>query len=339
MDNTDIDAIILEAIKTNKEEKKKPYVEPKTSSIKIYRTQLKKLHAIVNNMDEEEDITMEGLAKIITNFDTVKKYLDNETNDFSNSTKKNYVNTALNIIMYIKDIDKYYKVKPIKINKIREAITTYWEQLIDKVNKKYLENTKVEEKHIDIKEFQEVLKTVRKTTDKNLDNKFLLQDFVLLLLYEGKYIPPLRNNYATLIITKPKDDLLSSENYLITDNGKNEILINQDKVDKKMGSKTYKINKSSILNKYLNKLINIRLEDNKDYLLENTEDNRLTPNGLTKLLQKIFKTYFDKKISSSDLRHIYISNLSPDLTNKKLSKIAEDMRHSIETQQKIYKKV
>jgi len=100
-----------------------------------------------------------------------------------------------------------------------------------------------------------------------------------------------------------------------------------------------KINKSSILNKYLNKLINIRLEDNKDYLLENTEDNRLTPNGLTKLLQKIFKTYFDKKISSSDLRHIYISNLSPDLTNKKLSKIAEDMRHSIETQQKIYKKV
>ena len=336
MDTETIDNLIVEAIKNNKEEKKKEFVEPKPSSIKIYRDQLKKLYQVVNG---NQDITMEGLAKIILNFDMVKKQLDNPENDYSNATKKNYVNNALNIIMYITDIDKFYKVKPIKINKIREAITTYWEQLIEKVNKQYLENTKVEEKHIDNKQFQEVLKSVRKTVDKNLDNKFLLQDYVLLLLYEGKYIPPLRNNYATLIITEPKDDLLSSENYLITDNGKNEILINQDKVDKKMGSKTYKINKSSILNKYLNKLIDIRLAENKDYLLENTEDNRLSTNGLTKLLQKIFLTYFNKKISSSDLRHIYISNLSPDLTNKKLDKIAKDMRHSIDTQQKIYKKV
>ncbi len=336
MDNTDIDTLIVEAIKNNKNEKKKPITEPKQSSIKIYREQLKKLYLSVNG---DIPITMEGLAGVIVNFDIVKKYLDKEENDFSNATKKNYVNTVLNIIMYITNINDYYKVKPIKINKIREAITSYWEQLIVKVNKKYLENTKIEEKHIDNKQFQEVLKSFRKTVDKNLDNKYLLQDFVLLLLYEGKYIPPLRNNYATLIITEPKDDLLSSENYLITNNGKNEILINQDKVDKKMGSKTYKINKSSILNKYLNKLIKIRLEETKDYLLENADDNRLSTNGLTKLLQKIFLTHFNKKISSSDLRHIYISNLSPDLTNKKLDKIAKDMRHSIETQQMIYKKV
>jgi len=336
MDNTDIDTLIVEAIKNNKNEKKKPITEPKQSSIKIYREQLKKLYLSVNG---DIPITMEGLAGVIVNFDIVKKYLDKEENDFSNATKKNYVNTVLNIIMYITNINDYYKVKPIKINKIREAITSYWEQLIVKVNKKYLENTKIEEKHIDNKQFQEVLKSFRKTVDKNLDNKYLLQDFVLLLLYEGKYIPPLRNNYATLIITEPKDDLLSSENYLITNNDKNEILINQDKVDKKMGSKTYKINKSSILNKYLNKLIKIRLEEDKDYLLENADGNRLSTNGLTKLLQKIFLTHFNKKISSSDLRHIYISNLSPDLTNKKLSKIATDMRHSIDTQQKIYKKV
>jgi len=336
MDTETIDNLIVEAVKNNKLSKNKPYTEPKQSSIKIYREQLKKLYFAVNG---DTPITIEGLAKIIVNFDMVKNYLDKPENDFSNSTKKNYVNNALNIIMYITDIDKYYNVKPIKINKIREAITTYWEQLIEKVNKQYLENNKVEDKHIDIKEYQNVLKNVRKLIDSKTDNKFLLQDYLLLLFYEGKYIPPLRNNYATLIITEPKDDLLSSENYLITNNGKNEILINQDKVDKKMGSKTYKINKSSILNKYLNKLINIRLEEGKDYLLENTEGNRLSTNGLTKLLQKIFLTHFNKKISSSDLRHIYISNLSPDLTNKKLDKIAKDMRHSIQTQQMIYKKV
>lgn len=336
MDTETLDKLIVEAIKNNKLSKNKEYVEPKPSSIKIYRDQLKKLYQSVNG---DIPITMEGLAKIITNFDMVKNYLDKEQNDFSNATKKNYVNNALNIVMYITNIDNYYKVKPIKINKIREAIQTYWEQLIEKVNKSLLENNKVEEKHIDNKQFQEVLKKFRKTIDNNPTNKYLLQDFVLLLLYEGKYIPPLRNNYATLIITEPKDDLLTSENYLITNNGKNEILINQDKVDKKMGSKTYKINKSSILNKYLNKLINIRLEEGKDYLLENTEDNRLSSNGLTKLLQKIFLTHFNKKISSSDLRHIYISNLSPDLTNKELDKIAKDMRHSLQVQQNIYKKV
>ena len=336
MDNDELDKLIVDAIKNNKLSKNKEFVKPKQSSIKIYRDQLKKLYLSVN---DNQDINMVGLAKIITNFDIVKNYLDNEKYEFSDSTKKNYVNNALNIIMYITNIDDYYNVKPIKINKIRDAITIYWEQLIQKVNKTLLENNKIEDKHIDNKQFQEVIKKVRKTVDKNLENKYLLQDFVLLLLYNGKYIPPLRNNYSTLIITEPKDDLLTSENYLITNNGKNEILINQDKVNKKMGSTTYKINKSSILNKYLNKLINIRLEEDKDYLLENTEDNRLSTNGLTKLLQKIFLTNFNKKISSSDLRHIYISNLSPDLTNKQLDKIASKMRHSLQVQQTIYKKV
>ncbi len=151
MDTETIDKLIIEAIKNNKEDKKKPYTEPKPSSIKIYRDQLKKLFQSVNN---NQDINMEGLAKIIVNFDMVKNYLDKPENDFSNATKKNYVNNALNIIMYITDIDKYYNVKPIKINKIREAIQTYWEQLIEKVNKQYLENNKVEDKHINISEFQ-----------------------------------------------------------------------------------------------------------------------------------------------------------------------------------------
>ena len=135
MDTETIDNLIIQAIKNNKEEKKKPYTEPKQSSIKIYREQLKKLYQSVNG---NQDITMEGLAKIIVNFDMVKNYLDKPENDFSNATKKNYVNNALNIVMYITDINNYYNVKPIKINKIREAITTYWEQLIEKVNKQYL---------------------------------------------------------------------------------------------------------------------------------------------------------------------------------------------------------
>ena len=43
MDTENLDSLIVEAIKNNKEEKKKEFVEPKPSSIKIYRDQLKKI--------------------------------------------------------------------------------------------------------------------------------------------------------------------------------------------------------------------------------------------------------------------------------------------------------
>ena len=48
MDTENLDSIIVEAIKNNKNQKKKPYTEPKQSSIKIYREQVKKLYQSVN---------------------------------------------------------------------------------------------------------------------------------------------------------------------------------------------------------------------------------------------------------------------------------------------------
>jgi len=336
MDDTEIDALIVDAIKNNKIAKQKPETVPKPSSIKIYKEQLKRLYMIVNT---DTAITMEGLAKIITNFIEIKKMLDKSESDYSNNTKKNYINNVLNIILYITDIDKYHKLNSSKLDKITQAITQYWQELVDKVNNKNLENTKDPKTHIESEDFTKVIKEMRKNIDKNEIDKSTLQDFILLLLYQGKNIAPLRNDYATLHIIGPDESLLSSENYLLCNNGKNEIIINSDKVDKKMGSAKYKINKNSILNKYLNKLIEIRKIEGKDYLLENSENERLSCNGLTKLLQKIFLKYFGKKISSSNLRHIFVSNLSPELTNKKLDKISKSMRHSLTTQQQIYKNV
>ena len=336
MNDTEIDTLIVDAIKNNKIAKNKPQTEPKSSSIKIYKEQLKRLYMIVNI---DTAITMEGLAKIITNFIDIKKMLDKSESDYSNNTKKNYINNVLNIILYITDIDKYHKLKPAKLDKITDAIFQYWQELVDKVNNKNLENTKDPKTHIEPQEFSKVIKEMRKKIDKSEIDKNTLQDFILLLLYEGKQIAPLRNDYATLHIIGPDESLLSSENYLLCNNGKNEILINCDKVDKKMGTATYKINKSSILNKYLNKLLEIRKSEGNDYLLENSNGERMSCNGLTKHLQKIFLTQFGKKISSSSLRHIFISNLSPTLTNKKLDSISKSMRHSLQTQQNIYKKV
>ena len=65
----------------------------------------------------------------------------------------------------------------------------------------------------------------------------------------------------------------------------------------------------------------------------------MTPNGLTKCLLSLTQKYFNKNISSSHFRHIFISNLSSKLTNKKLDMIAKKMRHSLETQQFTYKNI
>ncbi len=66
----------------------------------------------------------------------------------------------------------------------------------------------------------------------------------------------------------------------------------------------------------------------------------MSKNNLTKYLQNLFYSYLNKKVSSSMLRSIYISNLDFNkLSNKKLTKIAKEMNHNIKSQQLEYKKV
>ena len=74
---------------------------------------------------------------------------------------------VLNIILYITDIDKYHKLNSSKLDKITQAITQYWQQLVDKVNNKNLENTKDPKTHIESEDFTKVIKEMRKNIDKN----------------------------------------------------------------------------------------------------------------------------------------------------------------------------
>jgi site-specific recombinase XerD len=72
-----------------------------------------------------------------------------------------------------------------------------------------------------------------------------------------------------------------------------------------------------------------------DYLLFNSYGDSLTQPRLTKMLNAIF----DKNISASMLRHIFISdNVLKDVPKmQELDKIAHDMGHSRE-EQMLYKK-
>ena len=60
----------------------------------MYENQIKKLYSKVNN-DTNYDIN--GISKIITNFDVLEKTIFDD-NNIKDNTKKNYLNTILNII-------------------------------------------------------------------------------------------------------------------------------------------------------------------------------------------------------------------------------------------------
>jgi len=315
------------------------------TSFNNYKCQTITLYNMANKnnySNDYDDITVrKGLANVIMKFNDIKLILE-KPNKYKTNTIKNFVNTVLNVIWKIPHIDDQITLSKIKKTKLNASIKEYWLALQHKIRGERLNNIVDPNYHITEKEFDKVTKklSTHLKKDDNM-NKHDLQELTLLLFYRGKPIPPLRNNYASITICDKNNILLDTENYLIHDEeeGRNIIIINNDKVSDTYGSSTYKIGKGTTLNYCLNRLCKYRKEEDKNYLLEYKSGDKMTPNGLTKSLLQLTKKYFNKQISSSQFRHIFITNLNKGLTNLKLDKIAKKMRHSIETQQFTYKNI
>mgnify|MGYP003630161185 CR=1 FL=1 len=318
--------------------------ELKESSFNNYKGQTIQLYNMVNKKiycDDLDIITVrKGLANVIMKFNDIKNILELPEKKYKPNTIKNFINNIINVIWKIPNIDDQITISKIRKLKLNTTIKDYWLYLQHKIKNERLNNIVKDDIHIPEKEFDKVIRkfTINLKKDGNM-NKKDLQDLTLLLFYRGKVIPPLRNNYATINICDKNTTLLNTENYMINDDGKNTIIINNDKVSEVYGTGIYKIGKNTTLNYCLNLLCEYRKDENKNYLLEYNNGDKMTPNGLTKCLLSLTQKYFNKHISSSQFRHIFISNLSSKLTNKKLDMIAKKMRHSLETQQFTYKNI
>lgn len=143
----------------------------KDSSFKNYLSATNKLFNLCNSkkpykLDMTEKEILSGLGNVINNFKQLHEFL--ESNDYSNSTKKNYMNIILNIILKIKDIEKYFRYKN-KSKLIIGEIKDYWLKLREIVEKKYNDkkNKKTElEKVIDYQTFRELIIVDDKDTEK-----------------------------------------------------------------------------------------------------------------------------------------------------------------------------
>ena len=126
----------------------------KNSSFKNYKSISIKLFNIINKTDYNENMSdeeiMSGFGKVVNKFEKLKEYLDSNVNNFKITTKKNYINNLLNVILKIKDIDNYCIKKKKKLDELKKDIKDYWiflRVLVDdnKKEKNEIEKEKEEE--------------------------------------------------------------------------------------------------------------------------------------------------------------------------------------------------
>jgi len=271
----------------------------------------------------------------------IKGIMDYLNKNYKDNTKKNIIISITTIL----DKDKSDKGKILQMEYQNEV-----DRLVLKINDNITDNTKSDKQNInwaDKKEIYSVVRQLKKIitpllnkeelTRKELD---LIQQYILAYLYSGKDIKPLRNDYANMKIVRDGIvvDLDLNFNYLVLAK-KPYFLINQYKTSNRYGSLKLDITTKELketLIKYVSKL-----GDEQEYLfLNHTTATPITENGLTKYITKIFKKFLNKSIAPSLLRSIYISSIDfSKMSYKTKSKIAREMGHSFDTQQKHYLKI
>jgi integrase len=299
-----------------------------TSSIKNYIISIQKLHERMFGDKNIENLKfLEDKKKVM---ETLK--------DFKDTTKRNYLNSVIVFIQAHNDkyadtdyFKEYTEVRD-KLNNDLKTKSTSGEK-----------SEKQEKNWITTEEYDNILNTYKKffsrnkifSKDVDKDDLRLLQEFALLKLYQQI---PSRNDFATIRILSPREyqkikGNKLEENLLITDRDKYYFIINSWKT-KKDDLDRRRIEVPTDIKKVLKLLIS---KQKGNYLFTNKNGSPLKRNGLTKYLQAIFRKFYpDKNVSTSMLRHMYLTSKYGDV-KEEMKKDAELLAHSGSMQQQYIK--
>jgi hypothetical protein len=146
----------------------------------------------------------------------------------------------------------------------------------------------------------------------------MLTDWLLLALTTGKYFPPRRSEWSGIKL-KDKDVDREKDNYI--DLKKGVFVLNQYKTAKLYGREEIEYGK--VFGGHLKKVL--KLIPDQTYLLE-SKGKQFTASLITTRLNKLF----GKNVSTSMLRHIWVSEKYKDMPSiKELKENAEAMSHSV----------
>jgi integrase len=272
--------------------------------------------------------------------DEIKNKLKENRSHLSASSVNTYSSTLKNLFYKVfpdstfdiklfnksKEILKYLeKVEPNKRKSILSSLfvltkdPVYQKNMVHDINN-YEENIKMEikqpkeeENWLSKEELDEIYQREKqiynhlaKKKNHNIDDLQQMQNYIILSLYT--LIPPRRSlDYTEMKIKNPE---VLEDNYI----DKNDFVFNRYKTSKFYNQQREKISKElmSILKKWIK-------FNPTDYLLFDSNKNKLTPSKLTRRLNRTF----GKNISTSSLRKFYISHKYQNYI-KENEELAED---------------
>jgi len=268
---------------------KRPNLSP--SSIKTYKSILTSLHRAVYPGAKEIKVSdFENSANII-------KHL--QDTPFS---KRKTILAALVVITG--DVD-YNKLMMSDQGEYAKS------QLEQKKDGKFAEMIPYEEVEEFLKKYAAEAKPLLKREHRTMGDLQKIQSFIILALTSGVYMEPRRSSDW---IMKVRDYDAEKDNYI--DLKRKVFVFNHYKTVKKMGAQTITIDPSLL--KILKKWIEI---NGSDYLLFNNKGNPVQASELTHRLNAIF----GKNISTSMLRHIFLTHKFGNVNLKDLTDTAEAM--------------
>ena len=261
------------------------------SSVKTYKSILSSLHRAV--YPEAKEIKV---ADFENSKDIIKHLQDTP---FS---KRKTILAALVVLTGDTDYNK------LMMSDQKEYVA---EQLEQKKDGKFADMLPYTEVEAVLKKYAQEAKPLIKKAAPSMADLQKIQNFIILALTTGIYHEPRRSSDW---IMKTRDYDAEKDNYI--DLKRKVFVFNHFKTVKKMGAQTIAIDPSLL--KILKKWIDI---NGSDYLLFNNRGNALQASELAHRLNGIF----GKNISTSMLRHIFLTHKFGNINLKDLTETAEAM--------------
>jgi len=288
-------------------------------TIKLYIRNLEKLN-------DGQLISFKFLNNVDKIIEKISKYKDN--------TKKSVLISIVSLLGCCPDDKKLVKLRKkyydLMINKSNEIKENETDEPTDEQKANWISWEDVKSKFQELKSEVDKFKDNKRLSDNESD---ILLMYFLLSLYI--YNPPRRNkDYQFMNVVKKYNDTMDDDiNYLSYDDDK--FIFNNYKTSKKYGKQTIDIKpeQKECINLYLKfhpKILGKISKNTNTPLLVIDGHPLVQVNSMTKILNKIF----GKRISSSALRHIFLSDKYKEIT-KDMKIDAEMMAHSV-GQQKDY---
>ena len=265
-----------------------------TSSVRTYISILSNLYKKLNGEGNIEWFNKEH--------DDILKYLD----DKNNQTRK----TTLSSLFILTNMKEYQTIMNTIMKKVNDD---YKDQ---KMNQKQKENwisiDEIKEKYNVLSADANLMLNKKKILNENVMMEFLLMSFL-----SGVLIPPRRSlDYSEM---KIRNYDVKTDNYYKA----NKFYFNKYKTVKTYGMQILDVPKE--LNNVLKKWIKI---NTNDYMLYSSNNNKISCPQITRILNKVF----GRKISTSMLRHIYLTDVYKNVPQlSKMEILADEMGHSVST--------